>query len=101
MKVLITSLSAGSGHVKAAEAVLAACQEIAPAVEVAHVDVADFVSPNFRRLYVEGYRVAVQHAPGLWGRLYRYSDNPPFESFLTPLLARVQRSCAHGFYAYL
>jgi processive 1,2-diacylglycerol beta-glucosyltransferase len=101
MKVLITSLSAGSGHVKAAEAVLAACREIAPGVEAVHVDVADFVSPNFRRLYVEGYRVAVQHAPGLWGRLYRYSDHAPFESFLTPILARVQRSCANGFYVYL
>jgi len=100
MKVLITSLSAGSGHVRAAEAVLAACKQNSPAVEAVHVDVANFVSPNFRRLYVEGYRVAVQHAPGLWGRLYRFSDSPSHAA-LTPLLYKIQRSCAHGFYNYL
>jgi processive 1,2-diacylglycerol beta-glucosyltransferase len=101
MKVLITSLSAGSGHVRAAEAILAACHKVSPSTEAVHVDVANFVSPNFRRLYVEGYRVAVQHAPGLWGRIYRYSDSQTMDGVLTPLLYKIQRSCANGFYAYL
>jgi processive 1,2-diacylglycerol beta-glucosyltransferase len=101
VKVLITSLSAGSGHVRAAEAILAACKQSSPAVEAVHVDVANFVSPNFRRFYVEGYRVAVQHAPGLWGRIYHYSDSQSPNAVLTPLLYRIQRSCASGFYAYL
>jgi processive 1,2-diacylglycerol beta-glucosyltransferase len=65
-----------------------------------HVDVADFVTPNFRRLYVEGYRVAVNHTPALWGRLYNYWDRPP-NGVVTPLLFRAQGSCAHAFYAFL
>src|SRR5262245_23057814 len=77
VKVLITSLSAGSGHVRAAEAVLAALRRTHPAVEARHVDVADFVTPNFRRFYVEGYRLAVNRTPGLWGHFYHYWDTVP------------------------
>lgn len=101
MKVLITSLSAGSGHVRAAQAVLAAFQKFYPEIEAAHVDVADFVTPNFRRLYVEGYRVAVNHAPAVWGRLYHYTDHRPPERALTPLLYWAQRACATAFYDYM
>ena len=101
MKVLITSLSAGSGHVRAAEAVLAAFRRTAPEVEVAHVDVADFVTPQFRRLYVEGYRVAVNKTPRLWGRFYHYWDGVPPEGTILPLLHRTQRACAGRFFTYL
>ena len=101
MKILITSLSAGSGHVRAAEALLAAIKETHSTAEVVHVDVANFVTPNFRRLYVEGYRLAVMRAPNMWGHLYRFSDHSPLENVFTPLLHHIQRSCASGFYAYV
>src|SRR5262249_22091146 len=101
MKVLITSLSAGSGHVRAAEAILAALKETTPEVEAVHVDVAHFVSPSLRRLYVEGYRLAIHRAPALWGRLYRYSDAPALDHVIGPLLHRIQRACANNFYAYV
>jgi processive 1,2-diacylglycerol beta-glucosyltransferase len=70
-------------------------------VEAVHADVADFVTANFRRFYVEGYRVAVNYAPALWGRLYRYNDRAPDQNTLLPLLQRAQHACASAFFAYL
>jgi len=99
MKILITSVPAGSGHVRAAEAVLAAIQKTAPGVEAVHIQVTDLVTAGFRRFYVDGYRVAVNRAPSVWGRVYRFWDKPP--SGLTPLLYQAQRLCSTGFYEYL
>ena len=101
MKVLITSVPAGSGHVRAAEALLAAFQQSSPSIEAAHIQVTDWVTPGFRKFYVDGYRVTVSHAPALWGRVYRFWDNRPADGALTPLLHRAQRYCSTGFYEYL
>jgi processive 1,2-diacylglycerol beta-glucosyltransferase len=99
MKVLITSVPAGSGHVRAAEALLAAFRKVAPYAEAQHVQVTDLVTAPFRRFYVDGYRVAVNRAPSLWGHLYRYWDEP--SRGLTPFLYKAQRFCSNGFYDYL
>lgn len=101
MKVLITSVPAGSGHVRAAEALLESFQRNSPAIEAAHIQVTDLVTPGFRKLYVDGYRVTVNHAPSLWGRVYRFWDNRPSDGAWTPLLHQAQRYCSTGFYDYL
>jgi processive 1,2-diacylglycerol beta-glucosyltransferase len=101
VRILITSVPAGSGHVRAAEALLAAFRTTAPDVNAEHVQVTDLVTPGFRKIYVDGYRVTVDHIPSLWGRVYRFWDNRPSDGSLAPLLYRAQRLCANGFYEYL
>jgi processive 1,2-diacylglycerol beta-glucosyltransferase len=101
MKILLTSVSAGSGHVRAAEAVQAALWRSRPGVEAVHVDVMNFVTPGFRRLYTGGYNLAVNRAPALWGHFYNFWDRRPPEGEITSSLRRLQRRAASSFFRYL
>jgi processive 1,2-diacylglycerol beta-glucosyltransferase len=76
-RVLILSASAGAGHMRAAEAVLAACQERWPKAEARHVDVLTLTPGPFRRLYGKGYLDFVNKAPELVGMLYDRTNRPP------------------------
>lgn len=75
-RVLIISTSAGTGHVKAAEALE---KEFArdPRVEkVVHADALDFTNKLFRDFYSTLYTKLVRSAPEILGWVYRASDEP-------------------------
>jgi processive 1,2-diacylglycerol beta-glucosyltransferase len=101
MKILLTSVSAGSGHVRAAEAVQAALWRSRPEVKAIHIDVMNFVSPGFHRLYAGGYSFAVNRAPALWGRIYSFWDRVPSEKGIAEWLRRAQRHYSAPFFRYL
>lgn len=71
-KILLLSVSAGAGHVRAAEAIRAAAQG-AEALEVRHLDVMDYVPAGFRKLYADTYLKLVAKLPAVWGYLYQAS----------------------------
>lgn len=73
-KLLILSASAGAGHLRAAQALAAACMERHPNVQVHHEDALDHVSRLVKRTYARGYLRTVNRSPALWGYLYRLSD---------------------------
>ena len=75
-KILVLSASAGAGHLRAAEAVAAALQEIAPGDEIKNVDVLQLATPAFRKLYGEAYLDLVNKAPHLLGYMYDLFDRP-------------------------
>jgi processive 1,2-diacylglycerol beta-glucosyltransferase len=76
-RVLILSASAGAGHMRAAEAVLAACQQRWPEADARHFDVLTLTPPPFRRLYGKGYLDFVNRAPELVGMIYDHTNRPP------------------------
>jgi len=94
-------VSAGSGHVRAAEAIQAAFWRSRPEVKAIHIDVMNFVSPGFHRLYAGGYSFAVNRTPALWGRLYSFWDRTPPEGGIAEWLRRAQRHHAVPFFRYL
>ena len=69
-KILMLSVSAGAGHMRAAEAICAHAAASNAAVEATHLDAMDFVTPAFRKLYTDFYIKLVDKAPTLWGYLY-------------------------------
>ena len=75
-KVLLLSASAGAGHMRAADAVEKAFQELSAARSVRHVDVLTLTNRLFRKLYSRGYVSAVQRFPTLWGMVYDRMDVP-------------------------
>lgn len=85
-RVLLLSVSAGAGHVRAAEALRVAAE--AQGLVAQHLDVMDFVSSAFRALYTDFYLKLVEHHPAVWAMLYRIMDRTPPS---TPL-ARVRRA---------
>ncbi len=75
-RVLIISTSAGTGHVKAAEALAKtfARDERVEAVECR--DALDFTNKLFRDFYSKLYIQLVRNAPALLGWMYKQSDEP-------------------------
>jgi processive 1,2-diacylglycerol beta-glucosyltransferase len=74
-RILILSASAGAGHLRAAQAIeQAVCAK--GACEVRHVDVLDYTTKMFRRLYQKAYIDLVNHAPKALGLLYDHLDKP-------------------------
>jgi processive 1,2-diacylglycerol beta-glucosyltransferase len=74
LKLAVLSVSAGAGHVRAAQAVCAQAQLSHPDWQVTHLDVMDLVPRAFRSLYCESYIKVVERAPLLWSYLYGRSD---------------------------
>ena len=74
IKLAILSVSAGAGHVRAAQAVEEYAKMNYPMVEPVHIDVMDFVPKLFRKLYAESYIHIINRNPALWGYMYNKSD---------------------------
>jgi processive 1,2-diacylglycerol beta-glucosyltransferase len=73
-KLAVFSVSAGAGHVRAAQALCAQAQLDHPDWQVTHIDVMDLVPRAFRKLYAESYIKLVERAPLLWSYLYAQTD---------------------------
>ena len=54
-KLLILSVSAGAGHVRAAEALRASAADRYPGTEAIHMDLMEWVPSIFRTLYAESF----------------------------------------------
>src|SRR5256885_11084361 len=76
MRILIATVTAGAGHLQAAAALEEAWRALRPADLVEKVDLLDLVSRLQRRDYVQGYVKLVEHAPELWGKAFKKTDNP-------------------------
>ncbi|HEY3323098.1 MAG TPA: glycosyltransferase [Planctomycetota bacterium] len=91
MRVLIYSVSAGAGHVRAAEAVLMAFKRFHPDVEAEHVDVMKLVPAAFKKAYAESYLKLIDSLPSVWGWLYSKADQVPQTSALVSIRKFVQK----------
>lgn len=84
-KLLILSVSAGAGHVRAAQALEAAARAAAPPLAATHIDLLTLVPREFRKLYGEQYIRLVETLPQLWALLYAKSDRPSRDSLVGKL----------------
>ncbi|MDE2427330.1 MAG: galactosyldiacylglycerol synthase [Burkholderiales bacterium] len=90
-KILLLSVSAGAGHRRAAEALRMTAMEQADDVEVCHLDVMDFVTSAFRKVYTDFYLKLVNKAPTLWGYLYHASNAAQADSTIERLRRGIER----------
>lgn len=79
--ILIVSASTGGGHLRAAEGLELCLRERYPHIRVTNIDMIEYVSWLFKKLYVEGYTDMMMHQRWLFGILYKFMDKPP-RSFL-------------------
>ncbi|MFP5390977.1 MAG: MGDG synthase family glycosyltransferase [Gammaproteobacteria bacterium] len=87
-KILLLSVSAGAGHMRAAEAIRAHADE---ATQVRHIDVMDFVTSGFRKLYTDVYIKLVNRLPALWGVMYHASNEARPDSSMERLRRGIER----------
>jgi len=89
--IAIFSVSAGTGHVRAAEALAATAAQRCPHLRVVHIDLMTLVPPLFRKVYAESYFPLVEHHPVLWGYLYQKSDRRKLNSSTDKLRIAIER----------
>src|SRR6516165_9931373 len=75
-RVLIMSTSAGTGHLRAAQALTKVFHEHPGVAEVVHSDALYFTNKLFRDFYSKLYSRLVQDAPDFLGWWYKQSDEP-------------------------
>lgn len=93
-RVLVLSVSAGAGHVRAAQAIVAHAAADFPLIDVRHVDMMTLVPGWFRRLYSDLYMKLASGIPEAWGWLYRKTDHEPDNSLPERARRRLQRLCS-------
>ncbi len=75
--VLIVSASTGGGHMRAAEGIEKTFHERYPHIKVTNIDMMQYVTWLFRKLYVDAYLDMMQHRRMLFEILYDISDRDP------------------------
>jgi processive 1,2-diacylglycerol beta-glucosyltransferase len=90
-KLLLLSVSAGAGHMRAAEAIRAHAAHNHPSLEVSHLDVMDYMTAGFKKLYTDFYIKLVNNAPTLWGVLYNHSNEAKPDSLMEQVRRKLER----------
>jgi len=90
-KLLLLSVSAGAGHMRAAEAIRAQADLRHDGINAVHLDVMNFVSSAFRKIYTDFYIKVVNKAPALWGYLYHATDEAKPDSAMEKMRRALER----------
>jgi processive 1,2-diacylglycerol beta-glucosyltransferase len=90
-RIVILSVSAGAGHVRAAEALRVTALQTHPGVQATHIDLMNLVPEGFKKLYADSYIKMVEHMPALWGYLYGVTDRQSPRAPLARLRRAVER----------
>ncbi len=86
--ILLLSVSAGAGHIRAAEAIRSSAP---PGLTVEHLDVMEVVPRLFKRLYADSYLKVINRHPAFWGYLYHASDHSKPDGVLARLRQALER----------
>ncbi len=76
MRVLIATVTAGGGHLAAAAALEDAWRSFRPEDTLEKLDLVKFFSPLHRKVVSDGYVKLVEHAPEVWGLMFKKTDDP-------------------------
>ena len=90
-KVMIISVSAGAGHLRAAEAIQVAFAERHPDVKVENIDSMKYVTKSFKKMYADSYIAAANRMPILYGYLYEKMDKKHEDTRVAKLLSIFQK----------
>ena len=90
-KILILSVSAGAGHVRAAEALRLCAQAEFKDVDALHLDVMDYASAAFRKLYADAYIKLVNKLPRVWGMLYQITSETHADATMNKVRRSIER----------
>ena len=93
-RLLVISVSAGSGHIRAAQGIEAHAHILFPEWTVRHRDLMQLVPAYFRKIYTDLYLKLAGGLPEAWGWLYRKTDHEPTGSLTERCRRSLQRLSA-------
>lgn len=74
MKVLILSISAGGGHIRAAEAVKSYTLMNCPNAHIKIIDTFKYINPVLDKVVIGSYLNSIKLSPSIFGKLYKFSE---------------------------
>lgn len=93
-QLLILSVSAGNGHVRAAQALCATAEAQTPPCSATHIDAMAHVASGFRKVYTDWYVQLVNRAPEVWSYLHQKADSTPHSATSQRLRRGIERVSA-------
>ena len=93
-QLLILSVSAGNGHVRAAQALCATAEAQMPPCSAIHIDAMAHVASGFRKVYTDWYVQLVNRAPEVWSYLHQKADSTPHSATSQRLRRGIERVSA-------
>lgn len=93
-RILILSVSAGAGHVRAAQAICTAAT--GQGLEAVHIDLMDHVPRAYRSVYTRHYLTLVRRWPALWGWLYEASNRASRDGAVQRVRRAIERRLTAG-----
>jgi len=90
-RILLLSIKAGSGHIRAAAAVETALRECYPQIMVKNVEALQYTNPTFAKTFTETYNRLATELPSVWGYIYEQMERKPANSRMKQLSARFSR----------
>jgi processive 1,2-diacylglycerol beta-glucosyltransferase len=90
-KLLILGVSAGNGHMRAAQALEATARALPDAPEVTQLDAMRFVAAGFRTLYTDWYIKLINRHPELWAQVHHKTDTTPHTAASQRLRRGIER----------
>ncbi|MGE5327959.1 MAG: MGDG synthase family glycosyltransferase [Deltaproteobacteria bacterium] len=89
MNILFLSVSAGGGHMKAAEALKSYVEESYPGSKTLLLDTLKYINPIINKLVIGGYLSTVQITPKLYGILYDLAETGENISEVSQIMNRI------------
>ena len=89
--LLILSGPMGNGHIRAAGALEACANEKYPDMKVTNINVKDFMSPLYKKIFHDLYLYFVNKCPFAWSFIYYNTDKPQPGGLLERILAWFRR----------
>jgi len=95
MNILFLTAATGGGHVKAALALMQQMEKQIPDCKTSLVDSLKYVNPMVDKLVTGTYLKTVKNVPGIYGKLYDFSEK---DEFITDLVKGFNNILSHRLY---
>lgn len=95
-KILLLSVSAGAGHMRAAEAIRAYSIDPQYNALATHLDAMNYVTAGFRKLYTDFYIKLVNSSPAVWSYLYHSTNDAKPDGTMEKMRRGLERLNAHA-----
>lgn len=89
-RILIISMTAGSGHVRAAKSILDYALSNISDAKIEHIDFSKLISPAERLINQHLYEFLSKKMPALWGWYYKITNSSRFAFYISERLMRIQ-----------
>lgn len=91
-KILLLSCSGGAGHIRAAEALLAAYQKQYPHYTVRHINIAEHSGIILNTVLVYSYHFIIKHRPKIFKKVFYYAETDRGHKALNTLIPLLKLS---------